>query len=393
MKKDKEKILPSLNIGDLQVYPPFIQGGMGVRVSRAGLASAVANEGCVGVIASVGLGRFEDASHKEYADINEKALRQEIQKARKLSDGIIGVNLMMVLTDFESLVKASVDEGVDLIIAGAGIPKDLPKYLGGKNIKLVPIVSSARAFKLICNVWGKRYNKTPDAVIVEGPMAGGHLGFSHEDLVNGKTPKLAQIVAEVLDVANSFSSPIPVIAAGGIFDGKDIVEYLKMGVSGVQMATRFICTDECDVHESFKRACIDAGVDDLAIIKSPVGLPGRVIRNAFVDRILAGDTIPFECPYLCLKGCNPATVPFCIAKALTNASDGNFDEGFVFVGKNVHRLKEIVSVKELINTLVEETLDCLSRGVDGADISKKSAGVGTAHHSGVQINGDDLPAP
>jgi nitronate monooxygenase len=359
MEKGKEKILPTLNIGGLKVYPPFIQGGMGVRVSRAGLASAVANEGCVGVIASVGLGKFEDASHEEYADINEKALRQEIREARRLSDGIIGVNIMMVLTDFESLVRASVDEGVDLIIAGAGIPKDLPKYLDGKDIKLLPIVSSARAFKIICNAWGKRYDKRPDAVIVEGPMAGGHLGFSYEDLTSGKAPRLQQIVVEVIEVANSFSPPIPVIAAGGIFDGADIAEFLRLGVSGVQMATRFICTDECDVNESFKRACIDAGIDDLAIVKSPVGLPGRVIRNAFVDRVLRGETIPFECPYLCLKGCDPTTVPFCIAKVLTNASDGNLDEGFVFIGENVHRLKEIIPVKELINTLVEETLECL----------------------------------
>lgn len=376
MEKDNLKKLPTLNIGNLKIYPPFIQGGMGVRVSRAGLASAVANEGSVGVIASVGLGNFEDAGYKEYADINEKALRAEIQKARSLTDGIIGVNIMMVLTDFETLVKAAVDEGIDLIIAGAGIPKDLPKYIGDKDIKLLPIVSSARAFKIICNVWGKRYDKRPDAVIVEGPMAGGHLGFSYDDIVKGEAPTLQQIVVEVLELANSFSPPIPVIAAGGIFDGKDIAEFLKLGVSGVQMATRFICTDECDVNDSFKRACIEADVDDLAIVKSPVGLPGRVIRNAFVDRILAGETIPFECPYLCLKGCDPTTVPFCIAKVLTNASDGNLDEGFVFIGENVHRLTEIVPVKELINKLVEETLVALSQRVNGTiNVSSKAGEV------------------
>jgi nitronate monooxygenase len=200
----------------------------------------------------------------------------------------------------------------------------------------------------------------PDAVIVEGPEAGGHIGFNYQDIVDNTTPDLEQIVTEVMTVANSFSEPIPVIAAGGIFDGSDIARFLKLGAQGVQIGTRLVCTVECDVHENFKRAYLNANKEDIIIIKSPVGMPGRVIRNPFVERILRGETVPFKCRYHCLKTCTPATAPYCIAHVLAKAAEGDMDESFVFCGSNAYRCKEIIPVKDLIDKLVAETLDSLN---------------------------------
>ncbi len=349
-----DRKLPSLHIGDLNIDPPIIQGGMGVRVSRSRLAAAVANEGCVGVIAGVGLGKFENRPGSEFESLNNDALREEIRKARSMSKGIIGVNLMVVLSNYEPLIKTAVDEGIDLIISGAGLPLELPKYVGKKDIKLVPIVSSARALKIICSKWKRNFDRLPDAVIVEGPKAGGHIGYDYQDIVDGKAASLDDKIREVVELANTYDPNIPVIAAGGVFDGKDIAHYLELGASGVQMGTRFVCTDECDVHENFKQAYLKAKKDDIVIIKSPVGLPGRVLKNKFVEDIKKGETAPTACNFHCLKTCSPKTAPYCIAKALANAAEGNLDKGFVFAGSNAYRCNEIIPVKKLISTLVEE---------------------------------------
>ncbi|MBU1261277.1 MAG: nitronate monooxygenase family protein [Planctomycetes bacterium] len=355
-----KKIVPSLKIGNLEIYPPIIQGGMGIRVSEAGLASAVANTGCAGVIASTGIGLFEDLRGGDLWAFNSESLRKEIQKARSLSKGIIGINIMVALTDYENLVKVSVEENVDMIIAGAGLPLDLPKFLNGKDVKLVPIVSSAKALALICKRWKKRYDKLPDAVVVEGIKAGGHLGYSAESLADGSAMTLEQIVEEVVALANSFEPKIPVIAAGGIFDGADIARFLKLGACGVQMATRFVCTDECDAHQNFKQAYLDAGPDDTTIIKSPVGLPGRVINSPFVEKIKHGLTMPFNCVYKCLRTCDPDKAPYCIAQVLSNASKGKLDESFVFAGSNAYKCTEIIPVKVLVEKLIEELRQALS---------------------------------
>lgn len=355
-----KKTMPTLRIGDLEVNPPIVQGGMGVRVSRSKLASAVANEGGIGVIAAVGLGKFEEESGSKFVSVNDNALREEIRKTKKLTKGVIGANLMMVLSNFENLTRVAVEENIDLIISGAGLPLDLPMLTGGKDIKLIPIVSSAQAFSIICKRWKKRYNKTPDAVIVEGPMAGGHIGFSYEQVLNETAPTLDKILLEVITIANSFDKPVPVIAAGGIFDGKDIARVLKLGASGVQMGTRFVTTFECDVHEKFKQAYLDAKKEDIVIIKSPVGLPGRVIRSKFVDEVMAGKRTPIACNFHCLKTCTQKTAPFCIAKALSNAAEGNLDDGFVFAGSNAYKCNKIVSVKELMAELVKEAGENLS---------------------------------
>jgi len=352
--------IPSLKIGGLEVNPPIIQGGMGVRVSGANLAAAVANTGCVGVIASVGLGKYEHHTRAEGIKLCDDALRSEIRKARSLSNGIIGVNIMGALTDHDSLVQTSVEENVDLIISGAGLPLNLPGFVNGKDIKLVPVVSSARTFNIICKRWKLHFGRLPDAVIVEGPQAGGHLGYSYESIVEHTAPKLEEIMREVIEIANSFEPHIPVIAAGGIFDGRDIARFLMLGASGVQMATRFVCTDECDAHENFKKAYINAASDDITIIQSPVGLPGRVINSSFVEGIKQGKKIPFKCGYHCLKTCDPNKAPYCIAEVLSKAADGNMEESFAFAGANAYRCTKIVPVKTLVDDLKQELTAALA---------------------------------
>lgn len=358
---DKNR-LPALRIGNLEINPPIIQGGMGVRVSRAGLAAAVAEQGAAGVIASVGLGRYEYSPISEFVRVNEEELRAQIRKAREMTRGVIGVNAMVALSNYENLVRTSAEEGVDLIISGAGLPLELPRYVENTDVKLVPIVSSGRALKVICRKWEKNFKRKPDAVVVEGAMAGGHLGFNPDDVINQAISPLEKIVAEVLETVNAIGLDIPVIAAGGIYSGGDIARFLKLGASGVQMATRFVCTHECDVHDNFKQAYINAKKGDITIIKSPVGLPGRVINSEFVRRIKNGETIPFKCRFRCLKSCDPKTAPYCIAKVLSNASEGRIDEAFVFAGSNAYRCDRIVSVKELIDELVEETAKSLDSG-------------------------------
>jgi NAD(P)H-dependent flavin oxidoreductase YrpB (nitropropane dioxygenase family) len=230
-------------------------------------------------------------------------------------------------------------------------------------VKLVPIVSSARALKIICTKWQKAYQRIPDAVIVEGPQAGGHLGYSYQEVAEGTAMTLEQIIEEVLPVARSYNPPIPVIAAGGIFDGEDIARFLKLGASGVQMATRFVCTTECDVDEKFKQAYLDAKEEDVTIINSPVGLPGKVITNDFVTRIKAGQNLPYKCKYQCLKSCNAKEAPYCIAEVLDNASKGKLENAFVFAGSNVYRCREIVSVKSLMHSLAKEYSDAVKISV------------------------------
>jgi NAD(P)H-dependent flavin oxidoreductase YrpB (nitropropane dioxygenase family) len=267
---------------------------------------------------------------------------------------------MVALSDYDSLVKTAVEEDVDLIISGAGLPLNLPGYLNGKDIKLIPIVSSARTFQIICKRWKSHFDKLPDAVVVEGVRAGGHLGYSYESVTEETAPALEEIIEEVIKIANSFEPKIPVIAAGGIFDGKDIAHFLKLGASGVQMATRFVCTDECDAHDNFKQAYLNARAEDITIIKSPVGMPGRVINNSFVEKIKQGKTMPFTCNYRCLRTCEPKKAPYCIAKVLANAANGKLDESFAFAGSNAYLCKEIISVKSLVEKLSEELTQALA---------------------------------
>jgi NAD(P)H-dependent flavin oxidoreductase YrpB (nitropropane dioxygenase family) len=301
----------------------------------------------------VGLGDYEHSPGVDFEEINRVALRAEIRKARQMTSGIIGVNAMVALSNYESLVRVCVEENVDMIISGAGLPLHLPAFTAGTNIKLVPIVSSVRSLKIIHRKWMKDFNRCPDAVVVEGMKAGGHLGYSFDQLEQN-SPTLEETIADVLQFTRQLPNPIPVIAAGGIFSGQEMSHFINAGASGVQMATRFVCTEECDANIRFKQAYLKAGPGDITLIKSPVGLPGRVIRNAFVDNINKGYTIPFKCKYQCLRTCNPSTAPYCIAEVLARASEGKMDEAFAFAGSNAWRCDEIVSVKELIQKIMQE---------------------------------------
>lgn len=354
--------MPELKIGDLVAKIPIIQGGMGVGVSKSGLAAAVANEGGIGVISSVGLGMIKGQKIIQHREANLNALKEEIRKAKIKSAGIIGVNIMVALSDYDELVKTSLEEGIDIMFLGAGLPIQRPKNISKEFIekaktKLVPIVSSARSLKLIVKKWVKNFNRIPDAVVVEGPLAGGHLGFKLEQISDPKY-KLEVILAEVIAVIKSFekefSKKIPVIAGGGIFNGADIAKFLRLGADGVQMGTRFVATDECDADIEFKNQYLNAKKEDIGIIKSPVGLPGRAIINNYLSDVANGIRQPFNCPWKCLKTCDFKTAPYCIAKALTKAKDGFLGEGFCFAGANAYRVEEIVSVKKLMHTLREE---------------------------------------
>jgi len=350
--------IPSLRIGGLQAKIPIVQGGMSVGISLSGLASAVANEGGIGVIGAAGIGMLEPDFSTNFKEANKRALRKEIRKARKMTKGIIGVNLMVALSDFDELLLVAIEEGVDLVFLGAGLPLKVPfDGLKKASTKVVPIVSSARAASIIFRYWAKRYNHVPDAVVVEGPLAGGHLGFKKEQ-INDPNYSLEKIVREVIsvigDFEEQFNKKIPVIAAGGVYSGADIYRFIQMGASGVQMATRFVATHECDADIKFKEAYINCKKEDLIIIDSPVGLPGRAIRNKFLDEVSSGMRKPFKCPWKCLKTCDFKKTPYCIALALTNAKRGNLDEGFAFAGTNAYKVDKIVSVKELIETLLME---------------------------------------
>ncbi|MCF7869883.1 MAG: nitronate monooxygenase family protein [Candidatus Omnitrophica bacterium] len=355
MKKDK---LPDLVIGDMVINPPIIQGGMGARVSLSSLASAVSNCGGLGVIASVGLASG-DVPEDQYEGQSLEGLRSEIRKTKKLTQKPFGVNIMFALTNFESLVKISIEEGASAIISGAGLPLNLPSLTEGSDIKLIPIVSSGRAASIILRVWKKRYNRLPDAIVVEGPLAGGHLGFNYTKAVGIEEVSLEDIVTEVLKVREDYqanNNKIPVVAAGGIFTGKDIAKMLRIGASGVQMATRFVGTEECDAHPKYKEVYLKSKEDDIVVILSPAGMPARVIKNGLVEKIQAGEKLKFKCPFRCLKTCDPYAANYCIADALINAYGGNLSEGFAMCGANAYRVKKIVSVKELMNELTSEAI-------------------------------------
>jgi nitronate monooxygenase len=349
---------PELKIGNLVSQLPIIQGGMGVRVSLSRLASAVAEEGGIGVIAAAMIGMNEPDIAVDSMMANIRALKREIQKAKEATKGILGVNIMVALTNFSDMVKTSVEEGIDIIFSGAGLPLDLPGYLkDGCKTKLVPIISSGRAAKIMCTKWLQKFNYMPDAFVVEGPEAGGHLGFKPEQ-IDDPDFTLEHLVAEVVESIKPFEVEskrrIPVIAAGGIFTGSDIKKFLNLGAAGVQMGTRFVATLECDADEAFKQAYVDSDEKDLVIIKSPVGLPGRAIFNEFISKVNQGMKKPFKCPFHCIKTCDVDKSPYCIAVALSNACKGRLKNGFAFAGKNAYRVKGIVSVKDLIQSLKEE---------------------------------------
>ncbi|MBW1902069.1 MAG: nitronate monooxygenase [Deltaproteobacteria bacterium] len=359
--------IPKLKIGDSVAKLPIVQGGMGVGISLSGLASAVANEGGIGVIAANSIGMLDPDYYARHRDANAVALRREIRKTKEKTSGIIGVNIMVAVNDFHALLMVAIEEKVDMVFLGAGLPiKGIPvEEFRSAGVKVVPIVSSARAAGIIFRAWLKKYKDIPDGVVVEGPKAGGHLGFK-EDQIDDPDFALERIlpdvVAEIKTYEDKFRRAIPVIAAGGVFTGADIYNLFKLGASGVQMGTRFVGTHECDADIRFKESYISCREGDIEIIKSPVGMPGRAIGNKFLRDVSSGKKKGLKCAWRCLKSCDITNAPYCISLALDNARKGILEEGFAFAGSNAFRINEIIPVKELLQELQEQYLCAEEKG-------------------------------
>lgn len=348
--------MKELVIGNLVAKVPIIQGGMGVGVSLGGLAGAVAKEGGIGVISAAQPGFKEEDFYTNTFEANMRALSREIKKAKDISKGgIVGVNIMVAVTHYSDFVQCCIDNGADIIISGAGLPMDLPKFAKGSDIKLAPIVSSAKACKLILGRWIKKFDKVADLVVIEGPKAGGHLGFKNEEIaekINDYDGEIKDIVACVKEFEQSTGKKIPVVFAGGVFDRNDIDHCFEMGLDGVQMATRFVATEECDADIAFKQAYVDAKPGDAVIVKSPVGMPGRALNNNFIANIVPKGCEIKRC-FNCLTHCDPKTIPYCISQALFNGANGDIDHGLIFCGENVAKVDKITTVHEIFEELTK----------------------------------------
>lgn len=352
MKKDI-----ALKIGELTARIPVIQGGMGVGVSLSSLAGNVALNGGVGVISSAQIGFRDPMWDQNPVETNLRVLKEEICKAKEIAKGcgVIAVNIMVATRFYEKYVKAAVEAGADLIISGAGLPVELPQFVKDSKTKIAPIVSSLKSFDVISRYWKKKYNKLPDMVVIEGPLAGGHLGFRTEELADitamNYDREVKRIISRVRETEEG--NRIPVVAAGGIYEAKDALPYLEMGADGVQIATRFVTTHECDADIRYKEAYIQAKKEDIVIVKSPVGMPGRAIKNLFLEQVAKAAVTKGKC-HQCIAKCNPAEIPYCITDALINAVKGKTQEGLLFCGANAYKAKELEHVADIMKEFEEE---------------------------------------
>ena len=337
-------------LGELHADIPVIQGGMGVGISLSGLAGAVAAAGGIGIISTAQIGFREPDFDRDPIACNLRTIGKEIEKARQIAKGgIVGVNIMVALKHYEEHVRESVKAGADAIISGAGLPMELPKMVSEESgTKIAPIVSSRRAANLILKMWAHRYGRTADFIVIEGPQAGGHLGFKREEL-DAYTPEnyereLTAMIRQAAELG------IPLIAAGGIYDRRDLEHCLSLGAAGVQLGTRFVTTEECDAAEAYKQEYLRAQKEDIVIVKSPVGMPGRAIQNAFLEKVAAGERFMTGCRH-CIKTCDPKTAPYCITRALINAATGDVDNGLLFCGSNAWRAQKIERTVDIMEEM------------------------------------------
>lgn len=347
--------LKSLSIGDLTALFPIIQGGMGVGISRSELAGAVGREGGIGVISTAQIGYDEPDFYESPLKANLRAVKKHISRAKEISkNGIIGVNIMVATKQYTEYVKSAVEAKIDLIISGAGLPITLPELVKGTKTKIAPIVSSLRAASVILKLWDRKYKSTADCIVIEGPHAGGHLGFSKEQLSSIDALDYDTEIRAIIQCKNEYEikygKDIPVIVAGGIYDHNDISHAIELGADGVQVASRFVVTSECDAPVNYKQTYLNAGKDDIQIISSPVGMPGRAINNYFLKRISEQREEISKC-YGCLEKCNPNVIPYCITKALINAVEGDIDNGLIFCGDTIDRLSKMTTVRDLMQEL------------------------------------------
>lgn len=341
-----------LVIGDLRAEVPVIQGGMGVGISLSSLAGSVAANGGIGIISTAQIGWREPDFYENPFEANFRAIRKELKKAKEIAPGgIVGVNIMVATQRYEEYVRCAADAGADVIISGAGLPVDLPAYVEGTKAKIAPVVSSLKSFVVLCRLWERKYSRYPDFVVVEGPKAGGHLGFTLEELETCTQEVYDEVIRSIVKKAEEYGEKagrkIPVIVAGGIFDGEDMKHALSLGADGVQAATRFVTTEECDAAPEYKDAYIKAKKEDICIVKSPVGMPGRAIRNAFIERTKTEKCRITHC-YQCITTCNPAKIPYCITQALVNAAEGKLDDALLFCGENAYRCEKMEKVEDIM---------------------------------------------
>lgn len=347
-----------LVIGEYTAPIPVIQGGMGVGVSLSRLAGSVAAAGGVGIISTAQIGYREEDFNTNTLEANFRALKKEIAKAREIARGrgILGVNIMVATRNYEEYVKEAVKNGIDLIISGAGLPVDLPGLIKGSRTKIAPIVSSLKAANVICRLWDRKYQYAPDMIVIEGPKAGGHLGFDQKELMEyeGENRDYQSVITSIIQLAREcekkYRKKIPVAVAGGIFNREDMDRVLYLGADAVQMATRFVTTEECDASEAFKQAYIEAKKEDVCIVKSPVGMPGRALNNKFIQRAKE-EKIPVVHCRKCISTCRPAEIPYCITEALIQAVKGNVDQGLIFCGSNVEKCCKIEKAADILEEL------------------------------------------
>ena len=346
-----------LIIGDLTAKLPIIQGGMGVGISLSGLAGAVAANGGIGIISTAQIG-YREADFEEHPlEANLRAIGQELKKARKIAEGgIVGCNIMVATKHYAEYVKAAVQAGADLIISGAGLPEKLPGLTTGSKTKIAPIISTEKAAKVILRLWDRKYKRIPDLIVIEGPKAGGHLGFRPEQLAEFTREKYEEEVKKILETVHRFAEKcrarIPVVLAGGIYDRADLDHALDLGVDGVQMGTRFVTTWECDADMAYKETYLACKKEDVRIVESPVGMPGRAINNAFLEK-KKEKGIHGKC-YQCLEHCNPAQTPYCITRALIHAAKGEVADGLLFCGENAWRAEKIEHVADIMRELSQD---------------------------------------
>lgn len=344
-----------LKIGKKYTKLPLIQGGMGIGISLGGLAGAVAAEGGAGVISAAQIGFREPDFDEEPFTANLRAIHKEVEKARALSkEGVIGMNIMTAMNGYESYVREAVKAGVDFIVSGAGLPVDLPAYAEGSDTAIAPIVSTEKSASVILKYWDKKYKKIPDLLIVEGPKAGGHLGFTKEQLEffteNKYKEEIGAILRLVKTYEEKYGEKIPVILAGGIDSREKAEEAFSIGADGIQVATRFVTTKECDAASEYKEAYVKAKKEDICIVKSPVGMPGRAIHNAFLEKVERGGKKLCKC-HKCLHRCNPGEIPYCITDALIQAAEGNVEDALIFCGANAWKISEIQTVSQVVREL------------------------------------------
>lgn len=348
-------------IKNLTLEVPIIQGGMGVGVSLGHLAGAVASYGGMGVISTVNCGYREPDFETEPVAANLRTLKEEIAYAKQASGGrgIVAINAMVAVNHYEETIQAAIDAGVQAVISGAGLPLTLPKVTAGTDVAIAPIVSSGKSARVICKGWDKNYHVAPDFIVIEGPKAGGHLGFKRDallsDTVQSTDEILPDVLAEIAPYEQKYGRKIPVFVAGGVFDGHDMARLVAAGATGVQIATRFIATEECDASDGYKQMIINAAAEDATIIHSPVGMPGRALNSPLIQRLADGGKLTPDRCNLCLKACpHGDQTPYCISRALIEAVNGNVEDGLFFCGSNVGRVNKMTTVAELMDEIMTE---------------------------------------